>query len=168
MWIVCDVDGVMTDGTVSCGGGGRSFSVRDGHGIQMWLERGGNFLMMSRSASEDIKARARSLELKAGLNPHARGEFVWRLGVNNKRHAALSLLSGAPFSAISDDIYDLPLLEEAVFAFCPKDAEYDVIRAIRGMDGRDGGPFGFVLGEQGGRHCVRSAINTLLDMGVLD
>lgn len=140
--MICDVDGVMTDGTVWYPSRERLFHVRDGHGFQLLRERT-NITPVIMSGEDDMSIVNRAKKL---------GVDYW-LGVPDKHQfirGVYSLTGG--YIAISDDIPDKELLENATIAFCPADAE-DEIKAIDGI---------IVLNKKGGEGCVREAINMIL------
>jgi 3-deoxy-D-manno-octulosonate 8-phosphate phosphatase KdsC-like HAD superfamily phosphatase len=140
-----DVDGVMTDGRVSYPSLERLFSVRDGHGLSI-IDRNTNIyvVMMSGEGDESIELRATKLNVPFHRSKDKYG-FV-------KQH-----YPRLPYIAISDDIMDIPLLQNAIIAFCPNDAEPEVINVIKNH------PHGHVLSRKGGQHCVREAIDYLLN-----
>jgi YrbI family 3-deoxy-D-manno-octulosonate 8-phosphate phosphatase len=146
--MIVDADGVMTDGTVSYPNKERWFSVRDGHGFQLLKERTNIVpFIMSGENDQSIKHRANKLQITCSL------------GVGNK-YAEIAWLVEAKFIhehptkyiAISDDVPDLELLQNATLAFCPADAE-DEVKSIDGI---------IVLAKKGGEGCVREAINIIL------
>lgn len=140
-----DVDGVMTDGRVSYPSLERSFSVRDGHGIS-FIDYNTNIypVMMSGENDSSIRARAGKLDI----------EFFC---TDNKYKLINGYYPTIPYIAISDDIMDIPLLKNAIIAFCPNDAEPEVINTIKNH------PHGHILSRKGGQHCVREAIDYLLN-----
>ncbi|MCH8192676.1 MAG: hypothetical protein IIA65_01505, partial [Planctomycetes bacterium] len=53
-WIISDVDGVLTDGTILLGADGseqKRFHLQDGHGIRLWRRAGGDMALLSGRAS---------------------------------------------------------------------------------------------------------------------
>lgn len=168
MLLICDVDGVMTDGTVTYTVKkephtpfypitSRNWSVRDGHGIQMWLTAGHDFLMLSGSDEFDLHSRARKF---FNLSKNTEGDFNAYFGVSDKFAFIQKHFPDTEYAAIGDDVMDIPLLDNAVWAFCPIDAEPEVKRHVASE--WKGKSKGIVLQRAGGDHCVREVINSLL------
>ena len=139
-----DVDGVMTDGQVSYPSLERSFSVRDGHGISL-IDYDTNIYVAIISGENDASIRVRAAKLNVSVH-HAKDKYDFIKQYYPK----------LPYVAISDDIMDIPLLQNAIIAFCPNDAEPEVINVIKNH------PYGHVLSRKGGNHCVREAVDYLL------
>lgn len=140
-----DTDGVMTDGRVSYPSLERAFSVRDGHGMSL-IDSDTNIYVVMMSGEDDASIEARASKLNVPFHP-TRDKYNFA-----KRH-----YGGLPYIAISDDIPDIPLLQNAIIAFCPNDAEPEVINTIKNH------PHGHVLSRKGGNHCVREAVDYLLN-----
>lgn len=145
---VLDVDGVMTDGTVSYPSRERRFNLKDGHGIEL-LTKTTNIEPILMSGEDDASIGERACKLKIG----------YHLGVPDKYKKLKSIITEynhifyrEKYIAISDDIPDKELLEKASLAFCPADAEEE-IKKIDGI---------IVLSKKGGEGCVREAINMIL------
>lgn len=139
-----DTDGVMTSGHVSYPSLERSFSVRDGHAISI-LDSITNICPIMMSGENDLSIRNRAVKL--GI------DFFY---TDNKHRFVNEHYTLIPYIAISDDIMDIPLLQNAIIAFCPNDAEPEVINVIKNR------PYGHVLSRKGGNHCVREAVDYLL------
>lgn len=139
---VIDCDHVLCDG-VYYPSMGRKFNLRDGHGITILKQRTNiEPIIMSGEDDESIRRRAEKLDVPFRSTSNKR-----RL-LNNW----YSCQKGCVYIAISDDIPDKELLENATLAFCPADAENE-IKAIDGI---------IVLSKNGGSGCVREAINMIL------
>ena len=66
-WIICDVDGVLTDGTILLGADGseqKLFHLQDGHGIRLWRRAGGDVALLSGRGSPATLRRAEQLNIK--------------------------------------------------------------------------------------------------------
>ena len=63
--LLCDVDGVLTDGTVWMGEGGEAkrFHIRDGLGLRILMRQGVQVGWISRRPSEATRLRAEDLNL---------------------------------------------------------------------------------------------------------
>ncbi len=111
--VVCDVDGVLTDGRLFIGAQGelmKAFDVRDGHGIKLLREAGIEVALLTARQSEIVTARAREL-----------GLTLVRQGQRDKRSGLAQLLADTGVSAracayIGDDWPDLPCLQQVGFA----------------------------------------------------
>jgi len=105
--LVCDVDGVLTDGRLYFGAQGelmKAFDVRDGHGIKLLRAAGIEVALLSARSSEIVAARARELGLALVLQ-----------GRSDKLAALEELLARSGTAAarcgyIGDDWLDLPCL----------------------------------------------------------
>ena len=67
-FVVLDVDGVMTDGTLTYGGAAesesKSFNVRDGLGIKLLQRQGIEVAVITGRLSAAVERRAQELEIK--------------------------------------------------------------------------------------------------------
>ncbi len=147
-WLLCDVDGVLTDGGLFFDGRGESlkrFHVRDGLGIQLARRAGLKVGLLSSRASAALDQRAAELELDATLTGHqdkdeAFERFLARHGTVARRVAY-----------IGDDLNDLRLLGRCGLAFAPADAAEEV-RAVTHR----------VLARPGGSGALREMVEMLL------
>lgn len=147
-WLVLDVDGVLTDGTLYYGARGeelKTFSVRDGLALVAARRVGLRSALLSSRSSPMVERRASELgieELVLGCADKAAGlaELLERTGASASRVAA-----------IGDDLVDLPVLRRASLAYAPADAVPEV-RALASV----------VLDRGGGRGAVRAMIEHLL------
>jgi 3-deoxy-D-manno-octulosonate 8-phosphate phosphatase (KDO 8-P phosphatase) len=111
--LVCDVDGVLTDGRLYIGAQGelmKAFDVRDGHGIKLLREAGIEVALLTARRSGIVAARARELGIARVLQGQAD-----KLG--GLRHL-LADTGVAPEHCgyIGDDWPDLPCLRLAGLA----------------------------------------------------
>jgi 3-deoxy-D-manno-octulosonate 8-phosphate phosphatase (KDO 8-P phosphatase) len=146
--VVCDVDGVLTDGTVVLlpgGGEAKGFHVRDGMAIVLAHRAGLRIALLSSRSSEVVARRAAEL-----------GITLVRQGAADKT-AALREMRGEldlqphEVAYIGDDVNDLPLMGEAGLSAAPADAPLEV-RAQAFM----------VTDAGGGRGCVREFLEAIL------
>lgn len=115
---LCDVDGVLTDGTVLMGNGveTKRFSIRDGLGMRMLQKEGIKVGWISRRSSEATAQRARDLKV----------DFLHQIE-GNKVVAVESILketglSWSEICYIGDDVVDLGVLERVGLAISVADA----------------------------------------------
>lgn len=151
--LAVDVDGVLTDGTISLGASGqwiRHFFIRDGLGLLEVKKRGYKTAFITTSRAEDIRERAKNLKI----------DFFFE-GADNKDAAFSELLSQTGFKAeevayIGDDTIDLPIFERCGIAISPCDAHESVLARAH-----------VVTTSYGGRGAVREICDHLLDKGSL-
>jgi len=145
--LVCDVDGVLTDGAIIYGNGGselKAFNSRDGLAIKLAGLSGLPVVWLTGRSSEAVARRGRELDAR-----------VWQ-GVAEKaaglRRIADDLgITLAEIAYIGDDLNDLPALRLAGLPIAVADAMPEVIDAAA-----------FVTNASGGRGAVREAIELIL------
>ena len=111
-WLVLDVDGVLTDGTILLRGDGsesKRFNLHDGHGIKLWMRAGGDVALLSGRASMATQCRAEQLNIKHVFQDcHQKlpvfKEFLDRMQINPDRVAY-----------VGDDLLDIPGVRHAGF-----------------------------------------------------
>jgi 3-deoxy-D-manno-octulosonate 8-phosphate phosphatase (KDO 8-P phosphatase) len=146
--LLLDVDGVMTDGSITYGEECReikSFNVRDGVSIK-WLQREGiEVAILSGRKSKALAFRANELGIKRAIQfePIKLPAFTKLL--------AQSGLQAGEVAYIGDDIYDLPVLRRAGLAACPADAVAEVKKASH-----------YVCQAKGGHGAVREVAELIL------
>ena len=147
--LVCDVDGTLTDGSVTFTANGdehKTFNVHDGLGISVAIRHGLNIVFMTGRRSQMVERRATEL-----------GVTVVFQGIANKREAIETMansmnLTMDAIAYIGDDLNDIPAMEQAGFVFAVNDAsEY-----VRGNAD-------YVVSKRGGHGAVREAIELILD-----
>lgn len=145
---VMDVDGTLTDGTItytSDGGELKSFHARDGAGIGLLARAGIEPAIVTGRSSSLVERRAREL----GIGKVVQGAGDKTASVDRLREAA-----GLPWAAVAyvgDDVTDLPPMRRAGFSAAPADADAEVRRVAT-----------YVCRRAGGRGAVREAIEALL------
>jgi len=148
--LVCDVDGVLTDGAIIQNDDGReikSFSVLDGTGFALGALVGlrGAFLSGRRSRVVTHRARECQIDLVAqGVASGGKAETFVRLC----RQAGVTPGEAA---YVGDDLIDLPVFEQAGWAVAVANAVPEVRRRAH-----------FVTRTPGGRGAVREVIERLL------
>jgi 3-deoxy-D-manno-octulosonate 8-phosphate phosphatase (KDO 8-P phosphatase) len=147
--LTCDVDGVLTDGTIYVGGDGqeyKAFSVLDGVGLKRMVEIDVTVAWLSGSKAPAIAHRARALGVERVI-----------LGVEDKLPSWEALraelaLDEAQCAHIGDDLPDIPLLARCGFAVTVPHAPREVKSIAH-----------FVTSRQGGAGAVREICDLLLD-----
>lgn len=135
--LLCDVDGVLTDGRVILDNQGietKQFHIRDGLGIRLWQRAGGKFGLITGRSSNVVKLRAVELDIQ-----------IVRQGADDKLAVAQSILAELKLKPeqvgyIGDDLPDLAVvryvgLGVAVADACPelKQAAHHVTTAAGGF-----------------------------------
>jgi 3-deoxy-D-manno-octulosonate 8-phosphate phosphatase (KDO 8-P phosphatase) len=137
-WLVLDVDGVLTDGTIMLRGDGsesKRFNLHDGHGIKLWMRVGGDVSLLSGRASMATQCRAEQLNIKHVFQDcHQKlpvlKEFLDRMQIDPDRVAY-----------VGDDLLDIPGVRHVGFGVAVANAvqelkdQADYITTARGGDG---------------------------------
>ncbi len=147
-FLILDVDGVMTDGSISYtenGGEVKSFNAKDGAGLKYWTRAGHRAGIITGRSSPIVERRAEELGIA----------FV-AMDAKNKLPAFEAMLREAnvrpeEVAMIGDDLPDLPLIRRAGFGVAVADAVNEV------REGAD-----FVTEKDGGRGAVRELIEYIL------
>jgi 3-deoxy-D-manno-octulosonate 8-phosphate phosphatase (KDO 8-P phosphatase) len=134
--LVLDVDGVLTDGRLLYGERGeigKSFHVRDGHGIRALQAAGVAVAVVSGRRSMAVQRRCRELGIR-----HL------RQGVGDKGAALEALLRALRVEArhcacVGDDEPDVPMLQRAGLAVAVADAHPSAIAAAHRRTRQPGG-----------------------------
>ena len=144
-----DVDGVLTDGTITYTHEGReikSFHTRDGLGIRLLQESGIEVGLITARESEAVKRRSQDLGLK----------YVFQKAKNKLEtfeHLLQKLgLEPAEVGYMGDDWLDLPLMVRVGFAATVGDAVPEVIQAAH-----------YVAKIKGGHGAVREVCELILE-----
>ena len=147
-WLLCDVDGVLTDGGLYYDDLGHRllrFDARDGLGFQLAQRAGLKVGLLSGRASVPAERRARELGLDAFLG-----------GAADKGRAFDAFLAEhetlpARVAFAGDDLPDLAILARCGLSFAPSDA----VEPVRTVVHR-------VLSSRGGRGAIREMVEILL------
>jgi 3-deoxy-D-manno-octulosonate 8-phosphate phosphatase (KDO 8-P phosphatase) len=134
--LVCDVDGVLTDGRLYYGPQGEAlkvFDVRDGHGIRMLAAHGIEVAVLSARSSPIVAQRARELGIERVLQGRGDKAEGFRELLAAKR------VTAAQAAYIGDDFPDLPALRIAGFAATVADARDEVKAAAHWVAPQPGG-----------------------------
>ncbi len=136
-----DVDGVLTDGSISYTDNGqeiKTFNAKDGQGIAMLTKLGINVAIITARTSTIVQRRANDLGI----------QYVFQ-GVKNKieKLEELRTVLGLQYDEIAymgDDLPDLVILEKVGIKACPNDAVEEVKKICN-----------FKARNNGGRGAVR-------------
>ena len=149
-WIVMDVDGVLTDGTIYVSDAvheTKGFNVKDGHGMRMWQRSGKHLAIITGRSSPAVSVRSADLDI----------QYVYQ-SAHNKRETLERFLNEAgarkeEICYIGDDLMDIPVMREVQLAVAVADASPEAREASH-----------LVTGAQGGRGAVREVIDLLLKL----
>ena len=138
--IICDVDGVLTDGRIWSSRDGewaKAFSSQDGFAIKAWQRGGGQTAILSGRADDNVARRAKDLGIE-----------IVHLGITDKLEAYESILAvvGCGNEAvcyIGDDFPDLGPMSQAAFPVAVANARAAVKRKAQYVT-RTGGGYGAV------------------------
>lgn len=144
-----DVDGVMTDGSVTYDENGveyKTFNVKDGHGLVRMGQSGFVTAIITARNNGTVKHRAENLnitELYQGrkFKLPALEEMLQKYNLTFEN-----------VSYMGDDLPDLCILEKVGLACCPADAVDEVLASAD-----------FVSSKNGGRGAVRELCDFILD-----
>ncbi|WP_109401360.1 3-deoxy-manno-octulosonate-8-phosphatase KdsC [Proteus terrae] len=117
--LICDVDGVMSDGLIYMGNNGeelKAFNVRDGYGIRCLLTSGIEVAIITGRQSKLLEDRAKTLGIT----------YLYQ-GQHNKLLAYQQLLDTLNLKPeqtayIGDDLIDLPVMDKVGLSVAVADA----------------------------------------------
>ena len=150
--LVCDVDGVLTDGRLTYGDGGeatKTFHVRDGMGLRMLMENGIEVAIITARSGAAVAKRMSDLKIKHVLQ-----------GRGDKGAALRELLDDLEISAehtayMGDDIIDIPAIRLAGLGVTVADGHAAVLKEAD-----------LVTEKNGGQGAVREMCDGILDAQV--
>lgn len=145
---VFDVDGVLTDGSVTVFSNGeliRTMNIKDGYALKSAVNMGYRICIISGGSNQGVKKRLQGL-----------GITDIYLGASHKTEQLeefLDIYEIDPENVLymGDDIPDIPVMRKCGLAACPKDAVAEV-QSISG----------YISQKKGGKGCVRDVIEQVL------
>ncbi len=131
-----DVDGVMTDGSITYDENGveyKTFNAKDGHGLSQLSKEGVITAIITGRNCHAVDRRAKDLNI---MEVHQ--------GVTDKAQVMEELLqkynlTHDQIAYMGDDIPDICILEKAGLAGCPKDAVQEVKDIVNFESEKNGG-----------------------------
>lgn len=144
-----DVDGVMTDGSVTYDENGveyKTFNVKDGHGLVRVQNAGFITAIITARNNGTVSCRAKNL----GITELYQGQ-KYKLPALEEIMSKYNL-SFEQVAYMGDDLPDICILEKVGLACCPADA-VDEVKAI----------CDFISSYNGGRGAVRELTDLVLD-----
>jgi len=133
---IFDVDGVLTDGTVTVTSSGemlRRMSIKDGYALKTAVLKGYNVCIISGGTNEGVRKRLQGLSITdIYLGAHHKVEQLddYLTKKNIKLENVLYM---------GDDIPDVPVLKLVGLSCCPHDAAYEVLEICDYISHVDGG-----------------------------
>jgi 3-deoxy-D-manno-octulosonate 8-phosphate phosphatase (KDO 8-P phosphatase) len=132
--LVCDVDGVLTDGRLNYLGDEeiKSFSVADGFGMTLAKQAGWPIALLTARGGKAVERRARELDLHLETGQRKKGEAFLAL-------CARFALPPANVAYIGDDWLDLPAMQLAGLAATVPNAAAAVRQRAHWLSSVNGG-----------------------------
>jgi len=121
--LIFDVDGVLTDGTVTVTSNGellRTMNIKDGYALQLAVKKGYQVWIISGGNSEDVKNRLALLGIK---------EVHMKVGNKKELLQSLALEHNIALDTIlymGDDMPDYEAMKLVGIASCPADAVNEI------------------------------------------
>ncbi|MDC8830067.1 3-deoxy-manno-octulosonate-8-phosphatase KdsC [Alteromonas gilva] len=146
--LVCDVDGVFSDGRIYLGNQGeelKAFHTRDGYGVKALVNSGIDVAVITGRRSQIVAERMQALKVKHIIQ-----------GEENKADALAALLNTlqltpAQVAAVGDDMPDTGMYAHSAVNIAVKDAHPAVLQQAN-----------WITTQRGGFGAVREICDTLL------
>ena len=146
--VLSDVDGVLTDGRLMIDNQGvesKQFHIRDGQGIRLWQQSGGQFGIVTGRSSQVVKLRATELDIK-----------ILRQGIKDKWPVVRAICeemghTSAEVCYVGDDLPDMATIEQVGLGVAVADAAEEVRQAAD-----------YTTSVGGGHGAMREVIELLL------
>lgn len=146
--LVFDVDGVLTDGTITITTEGemyRSMHIKDGYALKTAIDQGLHVCIISGGSNEGVRKRLQGLGITdIHLGTHQKTDTLKKYLSDNKLSAENTLYMG-------DDIPDYYVMQEVGLPCCPQDAVPEIKELSK-----------YVSHKKGGEGCVRDIIEQVL------
>ncbi len=147
--LVCDVDGVFSDGRIYLGNEGeelKAFHTRDGYGVKALVNSGIDVAVITGRQSQIVAQRMTALKVKHIIQ-----------GEENKADALAALLKSlkltpAQVAAVGDDMPDTGMYQHCAVKIAVSDAHPLVLRQAN-----------WVTTQRGGFGAVREICDTILE-----
>lgn len=148
VWLVLDVDGVLTDGRITYSDKGeeiKAFHVRDGTAIKLWLQQGKRLAFLSGRQTPIVDRRGAELGVTAIVQ-----------GAQDKLPAFENLLrqhgvTASQVAYVGDDLPDVPVLRRCGLAVAVADACPEARGAAH-----------YITEAAGGQGAVREIVELIL------
>lgn len=146
--LICDVDGVLTDGTLyldSLGNEIKAFQVLDGVGLKLLMYAGIEVAIITGSVTSIIDHRMQQLK----ITHYFKGQVNKQTAYDTLK--ARLKLNDEAFAYIGDDLPDLPLIQQVGLGIAVANA-VEQVKAIADMQTK----------QMGGRGAVREICDFIL------
>ncbi|MEM6722304.1 MAG: HAD-IIIA family hydrolase [Bacteroidota bacterium] len=134
--LIFDVDGVLTDGTVTVTTSGemlRRMNIKDGYALKAAVKKGYNVCIISGGTNEGVRKRLEGLGITdIYLGAHQKV-------VQLEEYIAQKNIQLENVLYMGDDIPDIPVLKRVGLSCCPQDAAYEVLEMCKYISHIDGG-----------------------------
>jgi 3-deoxy-D-manno-octulosonate 8-phosphate phosphatase (KDO 8-P phosphatase) len=147
-FILMDLDGVLTDGSVIYSSSGemlKAFNAHDGFGINRGRSLGLKFAIISGMSAKANEIRAERLKIEE-LYQNCEDKTEAAREIKQKYN-----LTDENLCFMGDDVFDIPLLHRVAFSAAPPEAVEDVRSAVH-----------YITKVSAGRGCVREVIDLIL------
>ncbi len=147
-FILMDCDGVLTDGSVIYSGNNeilKIFNAHDGFGINRGRLHGLKFAIISGMSAAANEMRAKRLAIEE-LYQNCSDKCEAANEIKQKYN-----LSDENLCFMGDDVFDIPLLNQAAFSACPPEAIEEVRNEVH-----------YITKVSAGKGCVREMIDFIL------
>lgn len=152
--LVFDVDGVMTDGSITYDENGieyKTFNAKDGHGLAKMVRNGYMTAVITGRRNGTVDRRAEDLRFTE-VYQGVKNKLPILEGIMQKYE-----LSFDEVSYMGDDEPDIPILEKVGISACPSDAVENVKKICN-----------FVSTKEGGHGAVRELCDLVYDNRIED
>jgi 3-deoxy-D-manno-octulosonate 8-phosphate phosphatase (KDO 8-P phosphatase) len=150
-WVICDVDGVLTDGKMIYTENGdeiKQFHVRDGIGANLLKEQGIKLGIISSGYSEKSIKKRFSRQGFEFISVECRPKIIRFEEFLEKFNVRCNEVM-----YIGDDINDIEVMRKCLVSICPKDAHSSIL-----------GFSDWVLKTKGGEGCLREVADYLIPL----
>lgn len=134
--LIFDVDGVLTDGTVTVTSNGellRTMNIKDGYALKTAVDNGIKICIISGGSNEGVRWRLKGLGITdIYLGAHDKIEQLNEYLENHNIPLNQALYMG-------DDIPDLPVMKLVGLPCCPQDAVPEIKAVSKYISHKDGG-----------------------------
>ncbi len=145
---IFDVDGVLTDGTVTITSTGemlRTMNIKDGYAIRAAILNNYKVCIISGGSNEGVRKRLEGLGVKyIYLGAHHKTKQY-------KEFTTQHNLTDNEILYMGDDIPDIPVMENVILPSCPQDAAPEVKAVSK-----------YISHKNGGKGAVRDIIEQVL------
>ncbi len=146
--LIFDVDGVLTDGTVTIFPDGemvRKMNIKDGYALKTAVDNGYNVCIISGGTNQSVKTRLQGLGIKTIY-----------LGAHNKvdqlnEYISDNALELTEILYMGDDIPDYPVMKLVALPTCPQDAAAEIKGVAK-----------YISHKKGGKGAVRDIIKQVM------